>query len=76
MWQINPDTDRVQRAIQIAGGPSALAIGDDAIWVGTKTTGTLVRVEPTAGRVTRLVALGRPIRSIAVADHGIWVTVA
>jgi len=76
VWQINPETERVHRAIQIAGGPSALAIGDDATWVGTERTGTLARVEATSGRVTRLAELGRPIRSIAVAEHGIWVTVA
>jgi streptogramin lyase len=50
--QVNPDTNRIQRTIQVIGRPlvevhsHVLAVGDGAVWVVDKGGEALVRVDP------------------------------
>jgi hypothetical protein len=48
----------------VAGEPAYLAVGTDAIWVGT-TDQTLQRIDPGTGRVTATYRLGAALHGMA-----------
>ena len=57
--------------IRVAGKPAYLAIGTDAVWVGT-TDQTLQRIDPGTGRVTATYRLGAALYGMAVDGGSLW----
>jgi streptogramin lyase len=57
--------------IRVAGEPAYLAVGTDAIWVGT-TDQTLQRIDPGTGRVTATYRLGAALHGMAVDGGSLW----
>jgi virginiamycin B lyase len=57
--------------IRVAGEPAYLAVGTDAVWVGT-TDQTLQRIDPGTGTVTATYRLGAALHGMAVDGGSLW----
>ena len=56
MTRIEPRTGSVVPPIRVGNGPSALAVGEGAVWVVNRHDGTLSRIDPATNAVTWTVA--------------------
>ena len=61
------------RAIPVGNGPSALAVGEGAVWVVNRPDGTLSRIDPRRTRCRGRSAVGRDPTAVAVGDGAVWV---
>jgi len=62
--------------IPVDGRPTAIAIGDSAVWVAVftgYTTGGVVRINPATAKVTTRIP-GTNGSGLAFGDHAVWVT--
>ena len=57
--------------IRVAGTPAFLAVGTDAVWVGT-TDNTVHRIDPGTGTVTGSYPLDATLHGLAVDDRSLW----
>jgi YVTN family beta-propeller protein len=71
LTRIDPATDRVAGRLDPKASPSAIAIGDGAVWVADNEADNVTRVDPT-GLLTPI-AVGNGPSGIAVGDGGVWV---
>jgi DNA-binding beta-propeller fold protein YncE len=56
--------------------PEAITAGAGAIWVGCRVSGTVIRIEPTAGSVTGSLATGGAPAALVADDHErVWIAV-
>jgi YVTN family beta-propeller protein len=63
-------------ALLAAGdGPTAVAVGADAVWVVNTEAGTLSHIDPETDQVEDTVELGNEPSGIVLAEGLIWVTV-
>ena len=56
-------------------GPTAVAVGEDAVWVANTGDGTLSRIDPETNEVERTVEVGNAPSGLALADGLLWVSV-
>ena len=62
------------RRSRSATAPSALAVGEGAVWVGQPPrTGPLARIDPERNAVTWTAAVGRDPTAVAVGEGAVWV---
>jgi YVTN family beta-propeller protein len=61
--------------VVIGGGPDAVAAGSSGIWVTSRRTNTLTRVDPRTMAVVATIPVGRAPRAVAIAnkDWAVWV---
>ena len=72
--RLDPRTARPRfRARMRAQGATALAVGEDAAWVGSSTAGRLWRIDARPRRPVRSVAVGTGISDVAAGRAGAWV---
>ncbi len=64
---------RVVQAIRVGNGPSALAVGEGAVWVVNRHDGTLSRIDPATNSVTWTGAVGSDPTAVAVGEGAVWV---
>jgi virginiamycin B lyase len=75
--RVDPATGAVVARIQIDGRPWGVAVGEDAVWVGNLTNGTVARVDPATNtvvwRVTLNLSLGEasPV-GVAAGAGSVW----
>jgi YVTN family beta-propeller protein len=69
--RLNAADGRVERRIDPNSGPSAIALGDGAVWMTDSEANNVTRVDP-SGRTTSI-AVGNGPSGIAVAASGGWV---
>jgi YVTN family beta-propeller protein len=69
--RLNPTTGRVVQRIDPNAGPTAIDIGDGAVWVTDTFSDNVTRVDPT-GLATPIAVGGGP-SGIAVGEGGVWV---
>jgi YVTN family beta-propeller protein len=74
LTRIDPMTNSIEATIPVGGEPSALAVGEGAIWVVDPATRSVVRVDPATNDVVAHVPLRAQPRGIAVGDGVIWVS--
>jgi streptogramin lyase len=62
--------------IPVPGGPSHLAVADDAVWVSNYGRHTLTRIDPRTSRVVGdPIGVGRNPQALAASGKTLWVTV-
>jgi streptogramin lyase len=62
--------------IPVPGGPSHLAVADDAVWVSNYGRHTLTRIDPRTSRVVGdPIGIGRNPQALAASGRTLWVTV-
>jgi YVTN family beta-propeller protein len=71
--RLNPDSMRLEQAIEVGRGPSALAIGGGAVWVADSLDGTVSRIDPRINRVVDTIPVGDGPSSLAFGDGSLWV---
>ena len=71
LTRLDPRTGRVIKEIDPNAGPTAVAVGPDAVWVADSDAGTVTRVDPT-GSLTAIPVGGSP-SAIALDAGGVWV---
>ena len=71
---IDPATDETidTEAFPKFGNPTAVAVGDNAVWLGF-TDGTLARIDPRTEKVVGDANLGGSVDAIEVGAGGVWV---
>ena len=69
---IDPQTDRLTR-IALAGPPTQLALGEQALWVANARDQTLIRLDPRSRRVERTVGIPLKPTAVAVGEGAVWV---
>jgi YVTN family beta-propeller protein len=71
LTRLNAADGRVERRIDPNSAPSAIALGDGAVWMTDSEANNVTRVDP-SGRTTSI-AVGNGPSGIAVAASGVWV---
>jgi class 3 adenylate cyclase/DNA-binding beta-propeller fold protein YncE len=74
--RLNTRTRQVEETIDLAAdsGPSAIAVGSDAIWVANQVAMTLSRIDPASNAVvTAAIPLCCRPTALAVLDSDVWV---
>ena len=60
-------------SIPVGNAPSALAVGDGAVWVVSRSEGTLSRVDPGTNATSGSVRVGTDLTGLAVGEGAVWV---
>ena len=69
---IDPLTDKPGRPIPVDAGANAIAVGDGAVWVTSKSAGVLSRIERRSGSVTPI-NVGNGPAAVATGPGAVWV---
>jgi peptide/nickel transport system substrate-binding protein len=75
LTRIDPTTNSVKDTLPIGGYPSAIAVGEGAVWIADPRTRSVIRVDPKKNRVAARIKVGARPRGIAVGDGFVWVSV-
>ena len=76
LYRVNPETNLVEKRIDVSAGPRAVALGENSVWVLCEKEGKVDRVDPKTNKVTKTIDLNVPNAggSIAYGDGWLWVT--
>lgn len=64
---------RLGDVISLGQAPTAVAVGDSAVWAANATANTVSRINPLLSVVTQTIAVGSSPSGIAVGGGGVWV---
>jgi serine/threonine-protein kinase len=73
--QIDAETNRVVRQIQVGRGAAGVVAGGNAVWIANQLDGTISRIDPATARVTNEVTVGGRPTELAFGDGTVWATV-
>ena len=73
MTRVEPRTGKVLPPIRVGNGPSALAVGEGAVWVVNRQDGTLSRIDPAKNHVSWTGRIGSDPTAVAVGAGSVWV---
>ena len=71
LTRVDSRTGRIVDDIDPNAGPTAIAVGGDAVWVADSDAGTVTRVDPT--ELLTPIRVGGSPSAIAVGAGGVWV---
>jgi YVTN family beta-propeller protein len=71
--KIDPRTNHVLAIGVVGVSPSAVAVGEAAVWVANASDNTVSRVNPRTTNEVHAYTVGRRPRSVAVGAGGVWV---
>jgi YVTN family beta-propeller protein len=72
--RIDPNSDRITAEGYPAGRPTAIAVGEDAVWIANgEDSSTISRVNPQTAIAVERITVGRAPRAIAVGAGAVWV---
>jgi YVTN family beta-propeller protein len=71
--RIDPTTSAVKARINVGNGPSGIAVGNGAVWVGDDLDATVSRIDPGTNGVTTTIPVGHGASGIAVGGGAVWV---
>jgi YVTN family beta-propeller protein len=71
--RVDLSTSDVVARIGTAGGATAIAVGEDAVWVVNRSKGTITRIDPATNRAATPIRLGGKPSSVAVGEGAVWV---
>ena len=77
MVRVNPETNLVEKRIEVSGDPLALAIGENSIWVLCLKGGKVEQIDRKTNKVSKTIELvvpGATEGGIAFSTGAIWVT--
>ena len=83
-WLVYPEANLVIRVdrtgaitqIPVGRDPTAIAVGNHAVWVADALDGTLKPIDPATNSVITTIAVGRDPTAVAATGDTIWVAVA
>jgi virginiamycin B lyase len=64
----------IAAVIPVGTNPTAVAMGEDAVWVANIVDNTVSRIDPETNEVVATVPVGRNPGGIALNDDAVWVT--
>ncbi|MGI8727826.1 MAG: Vgb family protein [Solirubrobacterales bacterium] len=65
---------RVERPIEVGGTPTAIGVGEGAVWVADNTGGAVREIDPATRKVVgKPIQVGNGPSAIAVGEGGVWV---
>lgn len=73
LLRIDPRTFRVRDRFDLGGSLDALAVTDDAVWVGDSLASTVRRIDPRTGATSEPVHLGGGVDGLAAEGDLVWV---
>jgi YVTN family beta-propeller protein len=73
LFEIDPATARLVRAISLPFPPSAVAAGAGAVWVTDQLGDEVARIDPATGRIVARIPVGREPMAVAVSSRAVWV---
>jgi serine/threonine-protein kinase len=71
---INPKTNRVVQGIPVGDTPTAVEVGESAVWVLNSNEQTVSRIDPTTRAVVRTIGTGPAPNDLAVGGGAVWVS--
>jgi serine/threonine-protein kinase len=71
---IDPKTNRVVQGIAVGDTPTAVQVGESAVWVLNSNEQTVSRIDPTTRAVVRTTGTGPVPNDLAVGDGSVWVS--
>jgi YVTN family beta-propeller protein len=74
LGSINPRTNDLLITGYAGGSPSAIAIGEGAVWVANSGDNTISRILPETATAVGTTTVSRQPRGIAIGDGALWVT--
>ena len=72
--RLDPATGKVQDAIPVGTGPTAITVSHGAVWVANHLDGTISRIDPGRDVVTDTIAVGDGPSDITPVSHSLWVS--
>jgi YVTN family beta-propeller protein len=72
--RIDSASNRLTATGAAGSSPSAIAIGEGAVWITNSADSTVSRILPETATVVGTITVGRHPSGIAVGDGGVWVT--
>jgi len=78
VWRVDdnpnhPDYGNPNILVPVGGQPTSLAVTPGAVWVGSRVTGMLTRIDPTTGEPVSRLRIGSDPAGIAVTGGRVWV---
>jgi YVTN family beta-propeller protein len=64
----------IRAVVPLGSSPSAVAAGDEAVWVANYNEGTVSRIDPATRAVVQTIQVGTTPSGIAVGAGAVWVT--
>jgi YVTN family beta-propeller protein len=74
LWHIDPARITVAESVHMPAPATALAVGQERVWVAHRPQGYVTSLDPVDGALER-VTIGHGISDIAVGGGAVWVTV-
>jgi YVTN family beta-propeller protein len=73
LQRIDPATNGLAATIQVGPSPSAVAVGEGAVWVTSKDDRTVSRIDPGTNSVAKTGAAGAGPTALAVGAGVVWI---
>jgi YVTN family beta-propeller protein len=73
LFEVDPTTSKVVRAIPLSFPPSAVAAGAGAVWVADQLDDEVAAIDPATGKIVAKIPVGREPMAVAVGPHAVWV---
>lgn len=73
LWRIEPSTNAVRGTMAIGRGATAIAVGEEAVWVANSVDRSLTRVDP-QNAIASTIPVGVSPGGVAVSQGFVWVT--
>jgi YVTN family beta-propeller protein len=71
--RVDPKRPAVAARITVGNDPSAIAVGEGAVWVADDNDDTVARIDPATAGVLATIAVGRGASAIAAGEGAVWV---
>jgi virginiamycin B lyase len=72
---IEARTNSVRKTLSVGDVPTAVGLGEGAVWVANNGDGTVSRIDPETNEVVATISIGNRPQGIIVAQGLVWVTV-
>jgi streptogramin lyase len=74
--RVDPQTNLVDKSIEVSDRPIALVLGESSVWVLCEKDGKVDRIDPKTNKVTKTIELGAPASGGAMAfgEGSLWVS--
>jgi peptide/nickel transport system substrate-binding protein len=70
---VDPATNAVGATIPVGNGPTAVAVGQGAVWVADQYAGAVSEIDPASDTVARTITVGNRPEALASAAGRVWV---
>src|SRR5262249_32223248 len=74
--RVDPQTNVIDKTIDVGPRPVALAFGENAVWVLCEKDGKIDRIDPKTNKVVKTIELGAPAKNatMSIGEGSLWVS--